>query len=227
VCHLTGRGSGIEIEVSTNAADAHLEHGDTLGPCPVAADGGAVPAAAVLPEAPSSDALVSVPAPTSPQNAEAPPGSETVPAATGWDGAPEGAGAGSEATSAGGFAAVVLEPDAATTTQVSIAIDPPRIRATDQELVAVAILTAGGFDATTVRAGSVCFGRSDDAARRDCTEVHGAGHLGDADGDGDLDLVLHYERAETGIGAGDGRACLAGETTRGARIEGCGPVTAP
>jgi uncharacterized delta-60 repeat protein len=88
-------------------------------------------------------------------------------------------------------------------------------------LVVVAVVTSASFDASQVDAASVCFGDADRAAERDCTEVHGRGHLEDTNGDGRSDLVLHFEAAETGIDAGDTTACLTGRTTAGAAIQGC------
>jgi hypothetical protein len=36
VCHRTGNGNSHTISISCNALQAHLNHGDTLGPCPAA-----------------------------------------------------------------------------------------------------------------------------------------------------------------------------------------------
>ena len=85
----------------------------------------------------------------------------------------------------------------------------------------VAILSTSAFDATTVNASSVCFGDANTASERDCTEMHGRGHVEDANGDGDADLVLHFDAAETGIEVGDTTACLTGRTNTGVAIQGC------
>ncbi len=93
-------------------------------------------------------------------------------------------------------------------------------------VVSVAILTTNSFDATTVDSTTVCFGDAEDPAERDCTEKHGQGHLEDVNGDGRPDLLLHYEVAQTGIDAGDAKACLTGETKGGVAIEGCDRIMA-
>jgi hypothetical protein len=78
----------------------------------------------------------------------------------------------------------------------------------------VAILTTDTFDATTVDPLSTEFGPNG------ATEVHGRGHLKDANGDGRLDLVLHFNTQTTGIQCGDTSASLTGKTFGGQEIEG-------
>jgi hypothetical protein len=109
----------------------------------------------------------------------------------------------------------------AVTIDVKPGSDTNPINASSQGLIPVAILSTDSFDATTVDAGSVCFGDAEDASQRDCTEAHGTGHLEDVNGDGRLDLVLHFEVQETGIDPGDTSACLSGTTLDGTPIEGC------
>jgi hypothetical protein len=118
-----------------------------------------------------------------------------------------------------------LQPNAQ---QVGIDIkpgsDPNSINLQSNGVVPVAILTNGGFDATTVDPATVCFGDAEDPAQRDCMEAHARGHVQDADGDGDLDLVLHFETGQTGIDPGDTQACLTGQTFGGAPVQGCDSV---
>ena len=55
--------------------------------------------------------------------------------------------------------------------------------------------------------------------------VHGNGHLDDVNGDGFLDLLGHYRVNQSGIGVGDTRACLTGETFDGKSFVGCDSIT--
>ena len=114
-------------------------------------------------------------------------------------------------------------------TQVQIDVkpgsDPNSINPSNQGVIPVAILTtsiAAGdgidFDATTVDPLTVRFGPGG------ATECHGRGHIGDVDEDGDLDMVLHFRTQETGIQAGDTKACLTGKSTGGQAIEGCDAI---
>jgi predicted nucleotidyltransferase len=48
--------------------------------------------------------------------------------------------------------------------------------------------------------------------------------LQDVDRDGDVDLLLHYETQETGIDAGDTKACLTGLTSGGIHVYGCDAI---
>jgi hypothetical protein len=91
--------------------------------------------------------------------------------------------------------------------------------------IPVAIISAAGFNATTVDPSSVCFGDDDNPSQRDCTEAHGKGHIADVDADGRLDLLLHYETQETGIDPGDTKACLTGKTFGDQAIQGCDSIT--
>src|SRR5262249_38028686 len=70
--------------------------------------------------------------------------------------------------------------------------------------IPVAILTSGTFDATTVDATTVRFGKTGTEAR----SVHSA--LEDVDLDGDVDLILHFNTQATGIQCGDTSASLTG-----------------
>src|SRR5262249_5709239 len=87
--------------------------------------------------------------------------------------------------------------------------------------VAVALLTTPDFDAASADVNAMCFGDGDAPAERVCAERHGRGHLMDVDRDGDLDLLLHYVVEETGIDAGDSRACVIGHTANGVGFYGC------
>ena len=93
-------------------------------------------------------------------------------------------------------------------------------------LIPVAILTTSSFDASIIDATSVCFGDDGSAAQRSCTETHGTGHLMDVNKDKVADLLLHYEASQTGIDAGDTRACLTAVTTGGIHVYGCDTIVA-
>ncbi|MFL5580080.1 MAG: hypothetical protein ACJ8AO_06885, partial [Gemmatimonadaceae bacterium] len=67
-----------------------------------------------------------------------------------------------------------------------------RLEEETQGLLPVTVLSEGGFDATTLDAGSVRLGAASVATRPDGTPMAAAE---DVDADGDLDLVLHFERA--------------------------------
>jgi hypothetical protein len=101
---------------------------------------------------------------------------------------------------------------------------PNVISLSKQGLIPVAILTTPDFDAASVNVASLCFGDAETPSERDCTEAHNTGHIMDVDKDRDLDLLLHYEVPQTGIDAGDTRACLIGRTTLGAGIYGCDEI---
>jgi hypothetical protein len=81
-------------------------------------------------------------------------------------------------------------------------------------VIPVAILSASGFDATTVEVSTVRFGPAGALA------VTGVG-AEDVNGDGLADLVLHFQTQQTGITAGQTQACLTGTTLDGTDIEGC------
>jgi uncharacterized delta-60 repeat protein len=116
----------------------------------------------------------------------------------------------------------------ATVTSISLDIRPGSsvnpINLSSSGVIPVAILSTETFDATTVAPSTVCFGDADAPAERDCTEADGVGHVADVNGDNLLDLVLHFDTIETGIDAGDPRACLSGMTFDGLSVEGCDAV---
>ncbi|MEK7217201.1 MAG: CSLREA domain-containing protein, partial [Chloroflexota bacterium] len=101
--------------------------------------------------------------------------------------------------------------------------DPNSVRLSERGVVAVAILTDGSVDATTVNPTTVCFGDPDHPSQRDCTEAHGRAHLEDANGDSRLDMVLHFEVQQTGIDLGDTQGCLTG-TIGSQQIAACDSV---
>ena len=93
---------------------------------------------------------------------------------------------------------------------------------------AVAILTTSAadgdavdFDAVAVDGFSVKFGPSE-AGKAHPTQP--LGHIEDVDGDGDLDLLLHFDRQQTGIACGDTEATLTGATLGGQLFEGTDSV---
>ena len=96
--------------------------------------------------------------------------------------------------------------------------DPNSINTKSKGVIAVAILTTGDFDATSVNASTVLFG-PDGAAK-----AHKRAHLEDVDSDGDTDMVFHFRTQETGITQGNLEACLTGETNGGQEFGGCDAV---
>lgn len=91
-------------------------------------------------------------------------------------------------------------------------------------VVPVALLSTNDVNSTTLDLTTACFGDAEAPAERDCSEAHGRGHFEDADGDGRLDVVLHYEMKQTGIDAGDDRACLSGRLKDGSTFEVCDAI---
>lgn len=95
---------------------------------------------------------------------------------------------------------------------------PNSINPRSRGVIAVAILSADGFDATTVDPETVRFG----AQGQEAAPVHYS--LEQVDQDGDLDLVLHFRTQETGIACGATRASLSGETYDGQALGGSDSV---
>ena len=91
--------------------------------------------------------------------------------------------------------------------------------------VSVAIISTGGFDATTVDPSTLCFGDSGAPGDRACAEQHGQGHIEDVNRDGVPDLLLHFSVAATGIDLNDTSACVIGRTFDGVGIYGCDVIT--
>lgn len=84
-------------------------------------------------------------------------------------------------------------------------------------VIPVAVLTGGGFDATTLDAGSLSFGPGGARA------AHG-GHYEDVDGDGDIDLMLHFATQTTGITKLTTELELTGLTVAGVPVAGSDAV---
>ena len=81
-------------------------------------------------------------------------------------------------------------------------------------VIPVAVLTTKTFDATTVDAATVRFGKTGlEAAAVRST-------LRDIDGNGALDMVLYFNSPDTGIGCADTVASLTGETSSNQAIRG-------
>ena len=70
------------------------------------------------------------------------------------------------------------------------------------------------FDAGQVDPWTVVFGPNGAMPK------HPGGHLEDIDFDGDLDLVVHFERAATGIACGQTQASLDASTFSGSAVTG-------
>lgn len=90
--------------------------------------------------------------------------------------------------------------------------DPNSINLGSNGVIPVAILTEGSFDAASVNATTVLFGRTGSEAE----PVHYA--LDDVDDDGDMDMIFHFRTQETGLEAEDTEAILTGQTIDGIEI---------
>ena len=91
---------------------------------------------------------------------------------------------------------------------------PNNVRPGSTGTIPVAILSGGGFDATTVDQSTVKFGPAG------ASPIPGTARTTDVDRDGDLDLVLQFYTADTGIACGDTSASLTGKTTGGQAFQG-------
>ena len=99
--------------------------------------------------------------------------------------------------------------------------DPNSINCTnDNGTITVAILSTATFDATSLDATTVRFGRAQAPVRA----VGGKGKLSasieDSNGDGLDDLVVQFDKADTGIACGDTSATVTGQTTAGVYVHG-------
>jgi hypothetical protein len=105
-------------------------------------------------------------------------------------------------------------------TSVAIDIDPGdntnAIQPTSRGVVPVAILGAEGFDVADVDVATLAFGPGGAAPAHRV-----GGHHEDVNDDSLTDLVSHYRTRDTGISAGESRACVTGELLDGTPIEGC------
>jgi YVTN family beta-propeller protein len=102
--------------------------------------------------------------------------------------------------------------------------DPNSINCSNEnEVVTVAILTTGDFDATTVDHTTVTF---EGASETHVNKNTGASrrHEEDVDGDGDTDLVFHFRLGDTDLDCGSTEGTLTGETFDGIPIEGTDAV---
>ncbi len=96
--------------------------------------------------------------------------------------------------------------------------DPNSINLGSNGVIPVAILTDGSFDAASVNATTVLFGRTGSEAE----PVHYA--LEDVDDDGDMDMIFHFRTQDTGLEAEDTEAILTGQTIDGIEITGTDSV---
>jgi probable HAF family extracellular repeat protein len=108
----------------------------------------------------------------------------------------------------------VATPGIEVTIDIKPGSDPAPINPKSQGVIPVAILTTDTFDATTVNAATIRFGKTGTEA----AIVRSA--LEDVDGDGDTDLLLNFNTQDTGIQCGDTSASLTGETSEGQPIQG-------
>jgi hypothetical protein len=86
-------------------------------------------------------------------------------------------------------------------------------------VIPVAVLSTELVDATRFDPEMLTFGPADAGVK------HKKGHAEDVDGDGFLDLVLHFDRKDSGLGPDSVEACVRGESPGGFQILGCEGVT--
>jgi hypothetical protein len=92
------------------------------------------------------------------------------------------------------------------TIEIKPGANPAPINPRSAGVTPVAILTTSTFDATTVDASTVRFGKTGTEA----APVRST--LQDVDSNGTLDMVLQFETQHTGITCGDTSASLTGKT---------------
>ncbi|MFC1899191.1 NosD domain-containing protein [Chloroflexota bacterium] len=96
--------------------------------------------------------------------------------------------------------------------------DPNSINLNSKGVIPVAILTEESFDAASVDATTVRFGRTGYEAEPDHYSFE------DVDDDGDVDMILHFRTQDTGMEPDDTEAILTGLTTNGIEITGTDSV---
>jgi probable HAF family extracellular repeat protein len=120
-----------------------------------------------------------------------------------------------EFTDATGVHGFVATPQVTVVTiDIKPGSDPATINPKSQGVIPVAILTTDTFDATTVNASTVRFGKNGTEAPPVQSAVE------DVNGDGLSDLILHFNTQATGIQCGDTSASLTGQTFSGRAIQG-------
>ena len=96
--------------------------------------------------------------------------------------------------------------------------DPNSINLKSNGVIPVAVLTDESFDAASVNATTVLFGRTGYEAEPDHYSFE------DVDDDGDTDIILHFRTQDTGMESDDTEAILTGLTTDGIEITGTDSV---
>jgi hypothetical protein len=96
--------------------------------------------------------------------------------------------------------------------------DANRINPKSINNINVAILSANGFDATTVDPNTVRFG----ATGTEAAPIHVGWR--DVDGDGDRDMVVRFQIQDTGIKCGNTAATLTGQISNGPSFIGSSPI---
>ncbi len=100
------------------------------------------------------------------------------------------------------------------TIDINPGVFPTAITPGRSELISVAVLSTGDFDATTVDPNSVLFGANGtEATPLNFTKV-------DVNGDGRLDAIFQFEMEYTGLVCGSASAVLTGKTFAGRDIKG-------